>query len=294
MKLKSILSTTLVASLLLSCGRTGKNDQTDFNGNWAFHIVEDTLNYHIDYSATDFETDSWENVRLPHTANIEPLVVNDQWQGICWYHKTFDISNFSKEKKYFIEFEGAMNVIDIWINDKHLKKDMGGYLPVAADITDYVKEKDNTIRVRLDNRDNPTTGPKPLKILDFNMYGGLYREVNFIEKNNIYISNPSIADIEAGGGVFITFPTVNEKMSEVKIQTHVINEGENDKGARIKHVIKKGNDIVEEVTADIILRKGKQGNTWCYTWKWTALRCGHLTALRSTHWRLPSMTRTEW
>lgn len=265
MKLKSILSTTLVASLLLSCGRTGKNDQTDFNGNWAFHIVEDTLNYHIDYSATDFETDSWENVRLPHTANIEPLVVNDQWQGICWYHKTFDISNFSKEKKYFIEFEGAMNVIDIWINDKHLKKDMGGYLPVAADITDYVKEKDNTIRVRLDNRDNPTTGPKPLKILDFNMYGGLYREVNFIEKNNIYISNPSIADIEAGGGVFITFPTVNEKMSEVKIQTHVINEGENDKGARIKHVIKKGNDIVEEVTADIILRKGKQGNTWCYT-----------------------------
>lgn len=116
---------------------------------------------------------------------------------------------------------------------------MGGYLPVAADITDYVKEKDNTIRVRLDNRDNPTTGPKPLKILDFNMYGGLYREVNFIEKNNIYISNPSIADIEAGGGVFITFPTVNEKMSEVKIQTHVINEGENDKGARIKHVIKK-------------------------------------------------------
>ena len=72
MKLKSILSTTLVASLLLSCGRTGKNDQTDFNGNWAFHIVEDTLNYHIDYSATDFETDSWENVRLPHTANIEP------------------------------------------------------------------------------------------------------------------------------------------------------------------------------------------------------------------------------
>ena len=40
MKLKSILSTTLVASLLLSCGRTGKNDQTDFNGNWAFHIVE--------------------------------------------------------------------------------------------------------------------------------------------------------------------------------------------------------------------------------------------------------------
>ena len=80
MKLKSILSTTLVASLLLSCGRTGKNDQTDFNGNWAFHIVEDTLNYHIDYSATDFETDSWENVRLPHTANIEPLVVNDQWE----------------------------------------------------------------------------------------------------------------------------------------------------------------------------------------------------------------------
>lgn len=75
-----------------------------------------------------------------------------------------------------------MNIIDIWINNKHIKRDMGGYLPVTADITNHVRAKENTICVRLDNRDNPITGPKPLKILDFNMYGGLYREVNFIEK----------------------------------------------------------------------------------------------------------------
>lgn len=57
---------------------------------------------------------------------------------------------------------------------------------MAADITDYVKEKDNTIRVRLDNRDNPTTGPKPLKILDFNMYGGLYRGELHREKQYLH------------------------------------------------------------------------------------------------------------
>lgn len=265
MKLKSILTSALAAYLLSSCGQTVKTDQTDFNNCWTFHLVKDTANFNTDYSKTDNETKNWENVRLPHTANIEPLVVNNQWQGICWYRKTFNISDYSKEKKYFIEFEGAMNIIDIWINNKHIKRDMGGYLPVTADITNHVRAKENTICVRLDNRDNPITGPKPLKILDFNMYGGLYREVNFIEKNNIYISNPSLVDIEAGGGVFITYPYVDAKMSEVKIQTHIINEGAKDKKATLKHIIRKGNEVVKEFSIDINLPNGKEGVTSCNT-----------------------------
>jgi beta-galactosidase len=44
--------------------------------------------------------------------------------------------------------------------------------------------------VRLDNRDDAATGPKPLADLDFNMYGGLYRSVELVVKDPLHITDP--------------------------------------------------------------------------------------------------------
>ena len=34
---------------------------------------------------------SWLNTKLPHAPRIEPLVVNEQWQGDLWYKKSLQI-----------------------------------------------------------------------------------------------------------------------------------------------------------------------------------------------------------
>ena len=47
------------------------------------------------------------------------------------------------------------------------------------------------LAVRLDNRDNPITGPKPLAQLDFNMYHGLYRPVYLMQKDRL--RSPTLA-----------------------------------------------------------------------------------------------------
>ena len=54
-------------------------------------------------------------------------------------------------------------------------------------------------------------------------------------------------------------------MSEVKIQTHIINEGAKDKKATLKHIIRKGNEVVKEFSIDINLPNGKEGVTSCNT-----------------------------
>lgn len=260
MKFKTALFLSIATGLFTACNKANYVNQESFNNNWTFHLVKDTANYNKDYSETSCNSDSWENVTLPHTAHIEPLVVNNQWQGICWYKKTFSISDFSKDKKYFIEFEGAMNIIDVWINDQHVKKDQGGYLPVVIDVTDYVNSNKNTLSVRLDNRDNPVTGPKPLKILDFNMYGGLYRNVKFTEKNKIYISNPSLVDMVAGGGIFISYPKVDKDLSEVNIKTNIINEEGSPEEVKLVHKILKGNTVIKECSNKVNLTTDSKGN----------------------------------
>jgi beta-galactosidase len=55
-------------------------------------------------------------------ANLEPLIVNYQRQGICWYRKTFSVATDLEGKKLFLEFEGAMSQSQVWINGMLVKE----------------------------------------------------------------------------------------------------------------------------------------------------------------------------
>jgi len=196
-----------------------KNDNGDiigrikenFGTNWQFKR---------DTTALD-----WEKVNLPHTARIEPLVVNNQWQGIALYQKTFEIPD-RRDKKIFFYFEGVMSKADVWVNGQHLFHHEGGYLPFTVDATDAVLPgKPNLIKVMVNNRDNPDIPPgKPLKQLDFNYYGGIYRNVYLIISNKIYITTAVRADIQKSGGVLIRFDNVSNEGADGMIQLHVRNE----------------------------------------------------------------------
>ncbi len=168
----------------------------------------------------------WQIVTLPHTAHIEPLVVNNQWQGICYYHKNFYISPAYSGKKLFVKFEGAMQLARVWVNGKYKCEHAGGYTPFTIDITDNVKYgADNTITVQLDNRDNPEIPPgKPLASLDFCYYSGIYRDVELITTSKVYITDAVAANLEANGGVFVRYGNVSSNMAVVNVRTHIRND----------------------------------------------------------------------
>ena len=228
------------------------------NQNWKFKKLEDG-EVDSEYHLSDFNDGAWERVSLPHTANVEPLLVNDQWQGICWYRQRVAVPTNLKDKKIFLEWEGAMNVADVYINGQVVTTHLGGYLPIIIDATPFLKfGKDNFISIKLDNQDNSFTGPKPLKILDFNMYGGLYRNHNVIIKDKLYISHPNLARKVAGGGLFITTPEVKKEKAIVNIKAHVINEHATNPKAIIRHVILYDEKEIGQVEKTLKLSKDKR------------------------------------
>ncbi len=238
----------IVALAFQSCKKTTQKE-SNINASWKFSKIEESKDFEGEIHSPDYDDSSWQTVSLPHTANIEPLVVNDQWQGICWYRKKMYIPKEHKNKKMFLEFEAAMNYSKIWINGMEVNEHQGGYLPIVIDISKYIKTgEENLIAVRLDNTDNIVTGPKPLKRLDFNMYGGLYRKASFITKEKIYISHPSIANKVAGGGIFITYPKVSEEKSIVNIKTHLVNEHKKAASVELTQTIYRNEKVVETKT----------------------------------------------
>jgi beta-galactosidase len=219
----SKVSFRLICATLLAGGCAGLWARAEaFDQNWRF------LRTDVPAAAQpSFDDQQWEPVTLPHPARLEALVAgknHPQWQGLCWYRKTFVLPQVAAGKTVILRFEGAMNLAEVWVNGQSAGKFMGGYLPYVMDITRLTKPGDkNVVAVRLDNRDNPITGPKPLVDLDFNLYGGLYRPVHLVIKDPLHITDPILADQPASGGVFVTFPEVSKETATVKVQTHLRN-----------------------------------------------------------------------
>jgi beta-galactosidase len=177
-----------------------------------------------------FDDHTWEIVTLPHTARVEALVAGKdapQWQGLCWYRKSFTVPAAASNQVAILRFEGAMNAAEVWVNGQSAGKFMGGYLPYVMDVSSLLQPgATNIVALRLDNRDNPITGPKPLGDLDFNLYGGLYRSASLTFKDTLHITDPILANEPAGGGVFVTFPAVSKEAATLRVQTHLRNAGQ--------------------------------------------------------------------
>lgn len=255
MKISSF-SILLCLALMYSCADAERTGKLNFNDDWSFMIQDNSIIHNNAFFQSEYDDSEWENISLPHTANIEPLTVNDQWQGTCWYRKSFFVPEIYDEKEVWIEFEGAMNHSLIWINGIEVSDKNGGYLPVVVDVTDYLNPGvENVIAVRLNNEDNPVTGPKPLKILDFNMYGGLYRNAWLIVKNKVHISHPVLEQIEAGGGIFITTPVVDEKQSIVNVKTHLVNKSDHSQSVAIVQELMFDGHLIQKATSEELVIK---------------------------------------
>lgn len=220
---------------------------TIINKDWNFQIG-DTIN-----------KSNWSSVNIPHTPKLEPLVVNNQWQGVCWYRKALPSNFLSKEKNYFVKFEGVMQEATVWINDIKVAQHKGGYLPFAINLTKHIdySKLDNIITVKVVNTDNPAIPPgKPLKDLDFNLYGGIYRNVHLISTNKVYITDAVAANKLNSGGVLIHFDEISKQKAKGFAKIHIQNDTDEEK--QLKTVIKWSNkNSLDSIIGEVFKVKPK-------------------------------------
>lgn len=228
---------------------SAKAHELNLNRDWQF-VKADTL--------TSVQSQDWQPVRLPHTPRIEPMIVNDQWQGMAWYQRKLTRPADWQDKKIFIRFEAAMNHAEVWLNGHKIGEHLGGYLPFTLDLSEALQTGDNLLQVRLDNRDNPITGPKPLAQLDFNTYGGLYRDVRLMVKEPLHITDEILANQVAGGGIFVTYPQLSEQQATIQVQTQLANHALQAKDAVVVQQLYYQQQKVAEVSSTLPMAAGAE------------------------------------
>ena len=126
--------------------------------------------------------ETYAEVALPHTWNAFDGQDggDDYWRGVGTYD--IKLPNPTQGKKQYIEFQGANHVATVYCNGKELGTHKGGFSTFRYDLTKAMKAEDNVITVTVTNAVSDIYPQSA----DFTFYGGLYRDVNFIEVNEAH------------------------------------------------------------------------------------------------------------
>jgi beta-glucuronidase len=134
----------------------------------------------------EYDFDQSEAINVPGDWNsqVEKLYY---YEGTVWYKKSFDYKKLKAGKRLFLSF-GAVNYrADVYLNGKKLGVHEGGFTPFAYEITKLVKEKENFVIVKVDNKRKKDA--VPTLNTDWWNYGGITREVNVIETAETFIND---------------------------------------------------------------------------------------------------------
>ncbi|MFT3744795.1 MAG: glycoside hydrolase family 2 TIM barrel-domain containing protein [Pyrinomonadaceae bacterium] len=173
------------------------------------------------FEGADVLDDSWQKINLPHTWNDKDTFDDEPGyrRGASWYRRELPLGVALTGKRLYLYFEGANQVADVYVNTNHVGKHIGGYTAFAYDITDEITlTKSNFIAVRVDNSFNADIAPLSG---DFNMYGGIYRDVWLIAADDVHFK----IDDMASSGLQISTPDLDDKAGKVRVRGTVSNTG---------------------------------------------------------------------
>jgi beta-glucuronidase len=136
----------------------------------------DLIEYDFDKSAT---------LKVPGDWNTQ----SDQlffYEGTVWYKKSFDYQP-KPDTRLFVYFGAANYLADVYLNGEKLGQHEGGFTPFNFEITKLVRDTDNFLVVKVDNKRRRDA--VPTLMTDWWNYGGLTREVKLIETPATFVND---------------------------------------------------------------------------------------------------------
>jgi beta-galactosidase len=202
----SILIKTFLAVILIFSGLiVHAQTKVSINQGWEFSKSETAK--------------GWDKINLPHTWNAEDVIdeTPGYYRGVGFYKKKLNIVP-TKNQKVYLQFEGANNNTELFINQKSVGKHVGGYTAFIFDVTPFLNANgNNEVLVKVDNSVDFNNLPVSA---DFTFYGGIYRDVFLVVKNDVHFDMMNFGS----PGVFVSTPSVSAQNGTVKIAGKIVND----------------------------------------------------------------------
>ena len=155
------------------------------NGEWKFKYFKFDDEYEKDIKEWDtipvpscwqlygYEDPNYTNVNYPYPVD-PPYVPDENSMGV--YEREFEIKDANK--KTYIVFEGVSSNIELYINEKYAGYSQGSHLQSEFDISDFVENGTNVIRVLV----RKWCCSSYLEDQDFFRFNGIFRDVYILSR----------------------------------------------------------------------------------------------------------------
>ncbi|PQV51521.1 glycosyl hydrolase family 2 [Jejuia pallidilutea] len=242
--------------------------QVNFNQDWLFTYNPSEI-IDTDLLSNEIKDSTWLNVGLPHTwstyettGEIHPFIASaserddSYWfNGWGYYKKSFQIDADLEKKQLSLEFDGVQKYCRIYLNGNFIGDHKGGYTSFYVPISKHVKfNKENILTVAVSNKMSDPYRIPPMTAGNWNIYGGIYRDVRLSVKNTINI--PYQGSYKHEGGTFITTPEVSKNSATVAIKTFVQNNTESSADIELQtEVFDPNGEKIKQITSDVTISK---------------------------------------
>lgn len=180
-------------------GNREASRMVSLNGTWKFKLVEDVPQAPLDFFNEGYDVTSWDDIKVPSCWEMQgfgyPIYTNTTYPFpyrppyICRdnpvgsYVRTFTVPQEWKGGRVILHFGGVYSGHQVWVNGKEVGYSEDSCLPSEFDITDLVKEGDNTLAVRVFK----WTDGSYLEDADHWRMSGIHREVLLLYQPQVAI-----------------------------------------------------------------------------------------------------------
>ena len=192
----------LCLALAAACPAHAARALYDFNPGWKLAVGDPP-----DAAAPGFDDAAWCAVTLPRAWNEDDAFrkdIADLPTGVAWYRKHFRVPDGAPGRKVFLEFEGARQAAEVYVNGRRAALHENGVNAFGVEIGTYLVPGDNVVAVRTDNRwdyRERATGQR-FQWNDKNFYanyGGLAKNVRLHVTEPVYQTLPLYASLGTTG-----------------------------------------------------------------------------------------------
>ncbi|RZA33485.1 MAG: DUF4982 domain-containing protein [Lysobacteraceae bacterium] len=190
------------AALLASTPALAERAQYDFNPGWKL-LVGDPAGA----AQPTFDDAAWKPVTLPRAWNEDDAFAKDivdHSTGVAWYRKRFTIKSLKPGQKVFLEFEGARQAAEVFVNGRRIGLHENGVTAFGFEISGALVKGENVVAVRTDNRwdyKEQATGQRyQWADRNFNAnYGGLPKNLRLHVTEPLYQTLPLVSNLGTTG-----------------------------------------------------------------------------------------------
>ena len=194
----------------------------NLNGNW-------------DYAITDRQEKSapanWDGeILVPFClesklGGVQRLLLDDE---ALWYHRTFKVDEV-QDQRTLLNFEAVDYRCEVLVNGQSVGKHQGGNTPFTIDITDAVKQGENTLVVRVEDdteewqlRGKQVRNPNGIW---YTRVSGIWQTVWLEQVADSYIEDVTIGTDAEAGKINLVIDTAGGKPADTKFRVAVLDDG---------------------------------------------------------------------